>query len=126
MVFPGTAGTPRKVIISGVPFDVLADCNPTSNLAERKTESVATSGLPIQKATRQTPYIKGVDVKATIAEFSTLSALAEGPTSIPLVVVFADASTLAGVGRIALSDHEGANNKVTIDFLFDIKPVVVG
>lgn len=126
MAFPGSAGTPRKVTIGGIPFDVMADCNPNSNLAEWKTEAVATSGLPIQKATRQTPYIKGVDLKATVSEFSALSALAEGPTSIPLTVTYADGSTMAGVGRIALSDHEGANNKVTVDFLFDIKPVVVG
>lgn len=126
MAFTGTAGTPRKVILGGLPFDVLADCNPNSNLAEWKVEPQATSGLPIQKVTRQSCYIKGVDVKATISEFAALSALAESPTSLTLVVVYADASSATGVGRIALGDHEGANNKVSVDMFFDFKPVVIG
>jgi hypothetical protein len=126
MAFPGTAGTPRKVLVAGVPFDVVADCNPNSNFSEWKTESQATSGLPIQKATRQACYIKGIDLKATPSEAATLATLAESPISIPLVVVYANASSASGIGRIALGDHEGANNKITVDFLFDIKPVVVG
>lgn len=120
-----SSGTPRKVVVAGVPFDVMADCNPSSNFSEWKTESLPTSGQPVHKMTRQNCYIKNLDLKCSVSEFSVLTAFAETAVSIPLILIYAGGNSATGLGKISLGDHEGQNNKVTVEFMFDFKPVVI-
>ena len=130
MATPNTAGTPIKAIFYGIPFEVMADCKPNTNLTGFTVEASASSGQSIFKRVRQPKYVKGIDIKCSVQEYNVLGlAVAAAMSTIgsgPQVLMYADRSTVAGPGRINLGDHDGSESKASIDVFFDDIVVTAG
>jgi hypothetical protein len=122
-----SSGTPKKVIIVGMPFDVTADCKPQSNFTGVTTEANATSGGVVFKDTKQPCYIKGIDLTMSVQTYNLLcQMIAAVPKPYAVGLMYADMTVSTYPGAVNLGDHDGADNKVTADIYFENKPIVAG
>lgn len=114
-----TSGTPRKVTINGLSFDVAADANITLNLSPYETEGVPSSGRTMFKMTLRSPNAEGIPIMADPVEQDTLRQIAEGLDSVPVSITLADTSVYRTVGRINFESVETEENRATIMIIPD-------
>ena len=124
-----TAGTPKKAILNGAPFDVMADSKPMIDLSGVTVEPTATSGDVVYVITDKPKTVKGLDCKMSLSEYNLL-ALAVGKLtrgiSLPVGLTLADWTTVTGAGRINLGEYDAAAGKCSVDMFFDRDVVVAG
>lgn len=127
MALPNKAGTPEKVILFGIPYDVSADCNPTSNFTGVTTEALATSGGVIFKDVAQACYIKGIDLAISVQDYNLLCQMIKVvPKPYPVGLMYSDLTIATFPGAVNLGDHNGADAKATADIYFENSPIVAG
>lgn len=129
MALINTAGTPKKIMLNGAWFDVMADAKPMIDLSGVTIEGQATSGDTIYTHTRKPKTIKGCDVKMSAAQYNLLAIViggVAGGISLPCGVTLADLTTVTGPGRANLGEYDGAAGKCSVDIVFDGAVVVAG
>lgn len=129
MAAANTAGTPKKVIVGGIPYDVTADCNPQANFSGYTLEVKPTSGRPTFVQTRQPYYLKGVDLAIGVQDYNVLCkavAALQAFSSYPIGLGYQDGTVVTYAGRVNIGDHNGNENKATVDLYFEDAPVAAG
>ena len=114
-----TSGTPRKVTIDGLTYDVAADTNITLNLSPYETEGVPSSGRTMYKMTVRNPTAEGITIIADPSEQEVLRETAERMESFPISVTLADNSVYRTTGRINFENVETESNKATVIIIPD-------
>jgi hypothetical protein len=111
------SGTPRKMIIAGVTYDVAADSNFTFNRSEFEKEGVATSGKTMIKMTRRVPTIESVTLITTLEEVEALKNVADSIADTTISVEFADGSVYKTTGQINFENYETEEGKSTFTII---------
>lgn len=70
----GTAGTPRKLVLDGTSFSIIADADPQETPLEEK-EYIATTGEPITKRTLSVAKVEGFKIACNAAERDLIDAI---------------------------------------------------
>ena len=107
------SGTPRKVTIDGLTYDVTGDADITINSPTEK-EGMPTSGRSMMKVTGKSPDIESVTISASPEEHEVLMQVHERLDSVPMSVTFADGSVYRAVGHINLESYTSADNIATL------------
>lgn len=114
-----TSGTPRKIILDGLPFVVAGDTNITLNISPFETEGVPSSGNTMFKMTRRSPNAESIPVLAEPAEQDILRQFSERISSFPMSITLADNSVYRTVGRINFENVETEENRANIMLIPD-------
>lgn len=128
MALLNTAGTPIKAILDGVPYELMADCNPSADFSDLTVEANATSGMPVYKYTKKVPSIKGIDVRMSIQQYAVACQIKAASAGIPLPqgLMYADHTVVTFSGRSNFGEHSGADGKMSAEIYFDAMPVAAG
>jgi hypothetical protein len=117
-----SSGTPRKLTLDGVSYDVAADTNITLNLSPFETEGVASSGRTMMKRTKRTQTAEGIPILASPTEQDQLRVLAERLDVFPMAVTLADGAVWRTTGNINFESAETEENRATIMIIPDRSP----
>ena len=116
------SGTPRKLALDGVSYDVAADVNITLNLSPFETEGVPTSGRTMIKRTVRTQTAESIVIVATPTEQDQLRVLAERLDAFPAAITMADGAVWRTTGNINFESVESEENRATIVIIPDRSP----
>ncbi|RPI64780.1 MAG: hypothetical protein EHM48_00015 [Planctomycetaceae bacterium] len=112
-------GTPRKLVIDGVTYDVKADTNITFNASIYENEGIATSGRTLQKKTKRVPTKESVTVAADPSEVDELKSKSESLASKTFAVEYADGSTYRATGQLNFESWESEEGTATLVLIPD-------
>ena len=116
------SGTPRKLTLDGVSYDVAADTNITLNLSPFETEGIASSGRTMMKRTKRTQTAEGIPILASPTEQDQLRVLAERLDVFPMAVTMADGAVWRTTGNINFEAVESEENRASIMIIPDRSP----
>ena len=117
-----SSGTPRKLTLDGVSYDVAADTNITLNLSPFETEGVASSGRTMMKRTKRTQTAEGIPILASPTEQDQLRVLAERLDVFPMAVTLEDGAVWRTTGNINFESVETEENRASITIIPDRSP----
>lgn len=120
------AGTPRKVTLDGVTYNVAADANFTQNPGIEK-EMIRHTGGNTPKSTLMTESVEGVDLIVDGNQYEDLKELGKRNISFPMSYELESGDVYRATGQISLSARESETTKCTVTLLpdFDWKPFLV-
>lgn len=104
------SGTPRKLILDGIPFRIAMDAD-FQKTPRITSEQIPTSGASMTKITRNHADVESVTVIADPLEYETLEGLAESLEDFPLSYTMADGSSYSTPGGINLDNYSSAENR---------------
>ena len=116
------SGTPRKLTLDGVSYDVAADVNVTLNLSPFETEGVPSSGRTMMKRTVRTQTAESIVILASPTEQDQLRVLAERLDAFPAAITMADGAVWRTTGNINFESVESEENRATIVIIPDRSP----
>lgn len=107
-------GTPRKVVIDGVSFDVMGDTNITYNASKYEIEAQPTTGDALFKRTKRIPTMEGITIAASPAILEELKTKSNSLADKTMSVEFADGSVYKASGQINFENWESESGKATL------------
>lgn len=107
-------GTPRKVTLDGITFDVMADANFSEMGSGNEKEGVPTSGRTLQKITKRSKTVESVTLACNGDERSVLEELDSRLVNFPMSYENAAGDVYRSVGFIWFENRETENNSATI------------
>lgn len=113
----GISGTPRKVVLDGITFNVFADTNISEIGSAYMNENVPTSGNNIIKKTRRSQNREGVVVAADGGERELLKDLSERTEVFPISYELASGDIFRASGIIEFENRETEENRAAITLL---------
>lgn len=116
------SGTPRKLTLDGVSYDVAADINITLNLSPFEVEGVPTSGRTMMKRTVRTQTAESVVIIATPTEQDQIRELSERLDVFPAAITMADGAVWRTTGNINFEAVESEENRASIMIIPDRSP----
>lgn len=111
------AGTLRRVTISGVTYDVMADTNVTEVGSAFENEAIPTSGRNMKKMMRRAENRSGVVIAANASERDALQQIAESVEDVTLAYETADGSVYRADGWIEFESRETEENRATVTMM---------
>jgi len=117
-----SSGTPRKLTLDGVSYDVAADTNITLNLSPYETEGIPSSGRTMMKRTKRTQTAESITILASPTEQDALRILAERLDVFPCAITMADGAIWRTTGNINFESVESEENRATIIIIPDRSP----
>ena len=109
-----TVGTPRKVTLDGLTFDVMADANFSEMGSQFETEPVPTSGRTLKKMTKRSKSVESVNLACNGSERADLEDLADRLTDFPMSYELASGDIFRAVGFIVFENRETETITATI------------
>lgn len=116
------SGTPRKLTLDGVSYDVAADTNVTMNQSPYETEGIPTSGRTMYKLTVRNQSAEGLPIMANPVTQQQLIDLASRIVTFPMALTMADGSVWRTVGLINYESLESEENRAGIMIIPDRSP----
>ncbi len=110
-------GTPRKVVLDGVTYDVMADTNITFNASKYEIEGQPTTGDALFKYTKRIPTMESLTIAATPAILEDVKEKADSLADKTMSVEFADGSVYKATGKIKLENWESETGKLTVQLV---------
>lgn len=107
------AGTPRKLLLDGESFDLIADADFTLVGSKYEKESIQTSGDPIVKTKKRSEDVE-CEIGCNSKKFESLKNKANGLSDLTVSFTLADGSSYKGKGQIHLDMWSAQDNKVKI------------
>jgi len=104
------SGSPRKVTLDGVTFNVASDAN-FSQLPEQTTEGVRHSGGVMMKKTLMVAQVESVTLIVTSQQNELLKNLAARTVNFPMSYELASGDVYRAVGQINLDNRETEENR---------------
>ena len=101
----GTSGSPRAVIINGIPYSPTSDGNFTIN-PPTETEAIPHAAGNMMKVTKMPGNIESVKLTLEVAEYAVLKDQVAEQADFPMSVELADGSTFRASGRITLGPFQ--------------------
>lgn len=112
------SGTPKKVTLDGVTFDVMADTNISEVGSSVENEGVPTSGRTMRKQTKRVENREGVVLACNGAERDILKGFSENSKDIPMSYETAGGDVYrAPNGFIEFENRETEENRATITMI---------
>ena len=108
------SGSIRKLILSGITFNVFADGDFSEIVGAYENEAVPTSGPNVIKKVRRSGNVEGVTVVANGAERALLEELANQNTPFTMSYTTAGDDTFKNEGTINIVNRSTADNKMSI------------
>lgn len=110
------SGTPRKVTLDGLTFDVAADTNVTIN-PPRAIEGMPTSGRAIFKHTKQIPMLESLPIVANSAEYESIRELNSRLEPFPQSITMADGSVYRATGMLNIEGYESEELRANVQLI---------
>lgn len=107
-------GTPRKVTLDGVTYDVFADTNIKATVSAFENTAVPTSGRNMRKMVKRPQSREGITLVANGAELEALQSLAERLDDFPMSYETAAGDVYRATGFIEFESHETEENRATV------------
>ena len=107
-------GTPRKVTLDGVTFDVFADTNIKEVGGKFENAAIATSGRNMHKMTKRVESREGITLATNGAERDILKELSERNVDFPMSYETASGDVYRATGWIEFESRETEENRSTI------------
>lgn len=107
-------GTPKKVVLDGVTFNVFADTNIKATPSAYENTAIPTSGPNIRKMVKRAEVREGITLVADGSEQEALKELAERTSDFPMAYETASGDVYRAVGWIEFESHETEENRATI------------
>ena len=101
-----SVGTPKKVTIDAIPFNVMADANFNQTKGKYANEGVVTTGGIIKKQTLRAQMVESINLQASALEADTLKTLSEKRTNIPMSYQIANGDTFRATGFVHFESHD--------------------
>ena len=95
-----TTGTPKKVTLDGLTFDVMADANFNQIKGKYSNEAVPTSGRNVQKKTLRPQNVESINLFANGQEADLLRVLSERSGNFPMSYETVSGDVFRAVGFI--------------------------
>ena len=112
-------GTPEKLMIDGVTYDMFGDTNITFNPTKFEREGIATTGKTVQKTTKRVKTKEGVTIAASSSELEILTEKSDSLASKTFSVTYADMSVWRAVGQFNIESWESEEGRATIQIIPD-------
>lgn len=112
-----TTGTPRKVTLDGVTFDVMGDANFDQKKGRFENEGIATSGKTVQKKMARTQNVESVGLQCNEDEAEVLKALSERTDNYPMSYTTAANATFRTTGFIDFEGHDTESGLATVKLI---------
>jgi len=109
-----TVGTPRKVTIDGITFDVKADTNLSEMGSKFENEPVPTSGRTMKKMTRRSQAVESITVACNGEERTLLRQFDERTENFSMSYELASGDVYRTVGFIVFENRETEEATATI------------
>lgn len=109
-----TGGSIRKLLLDGVPFDVMADSNFSEIITKFENDRIPTSGRNLKKMTRRVPKVESVVVACNGEEREVLKLLGETTVDFSMSYETAGGDTYRAVGSIEVENRESEELRATI------------
>ena len=109
-----TVGTPRKVTLDGITFDVMADTNISEVGSQFENEPVPTSGRTMKKMTRRSKAAESVTLACNGDERQVLEELDERTENFSMSYELASGDVFRAVGFIVFENRETEETRATI------------
>lgn len=107
-------GTPRKITLDGVTFDVMADTNISEIGSRFENEPVPTSGRTMKKMTRRSQGAESVTVACNGEERTLLREFDERQENFSMSYELASGDVYRTVGFIIFESRETEEHRATI------------
>jgi hypothetical protein len=107
-------GTPRKVTLDGITFDVFADTNIKEVGSKWENAAVPTSGRNMHKMTKRVESREGITLATNGAERDILKELSERNTDFPMSYELASGDVYRATGWIEFESRETEENRSTV------------
>ena len=107
-------GTPRKITIDGITFDVMRDANFSEMGSANEKEAIATSGRTLQKITKRSKSVESITIACNGFEKDVLEELDARLENFPMSYVTAGGDVYRTVGFIWFENRETETNAATI------------
>ncbi len=107
-------GTPRKVTLDGITFDVMADTNISEMGSRFENEAVPTSGRTMKKMTRRSQGAESITLACNGEERTLLREFDERTESFPMSYELASGDVYRTTGFIAFENRETEEHRATI------------
>lgn len=109
-----TVGTPRKVTLDGVTFDVMADTNISEMGSQFENEPVVTSGRIMKKMTRRSKSAESITLACNGDERELLQEFDERTENFSMSYELASGDVYRSVGFIIFENRETEEARATI------------
>jgi hypothetical protein len=107
------AGTPRKLLLDGESFDLIADADFTLVGSKYEKESIQTSGDPIVKTKKRSEDVEA-EIGCNSKKFESLKEKANSLSDLTVSFTLADGSSYKGKGQIHMDTWSAQDNKIKI------------
>lgn len=112
-----TVGTPEKVTLDGITFDVMGDANFSAIKGRFENENVPTSGKNVQKKTARSQNVESVTLQCNAEEAELLKELSERKSAFPMSYETAAGDVFRSNGGINFGSHETESGTATVTLL---------
>lgn len=110
-----TSGTPRKVTLDGITFDVMADANFSDSSHQFENEGTPTSGRTMKKMTKKPAMTESVDIATNFDEYNIIVSLNDRTEIFSLSWEDVEGNVYRSKGFIKIdSPRETETNKTSI------------
>jgi len=110
-------GTPRKIVIDGITFDIFPDTNVTFNIGNYEIEGQATTGDTLYKRTKKVQTKEGITLAVNPQKLAQLEEKANSLADKTFAVEYADGTTYRATGQINLENWESESGKASITMI---------
>lgn len=110
-------GTPRKVTLDGITFDVMADTNISEMGSRFENEGVPTSGRIMKKMTRRAKTAESVTLACNGDERAVLQEFDERQENFSMSYELASGDVFRAVGFIIFENRETEEQRATIQMV---------
>lgn len=107
-------GTPRKVTLDGITFDVMADANFSEMGSGNEKEAVPTSGRTLQKVTKRSKSVESITLACNGDEREVLEELDNRTENFPMSYENSSGDVYRAVGFIWFENRETETTSATI------------
>ena len=112
-----TVGTPERVTLDGITFDVMADANFSQIKGKYTNESVPTSGRNLNKKTVRPQNVESINLAANSEEAELIKGLSERKIPFPMSYALASGDVFRTTGSINFESHDTETGAAVIQML---------
>lgn len=110
-------GTPQKVTINGLTFNVMSDANFNQIKGKYTTEAVPTTGGNIMQKTLRSQNVESINLQCNAEEAEILKTLSESVENFPMSYKTAAGKSYRAVGSIDFEGHDTEKGVAVIKML---------
>lgn len=115
-----TSGTPRKVTLDGITYDVMSDANFSDSGHTFENEGVPTSGRTMQKKVRKPAMTESVEIATNFNEYQNIKDLNDREDTFPISWEDVEGNVYRANGFINIdSPRETETNKTGIQIIVE-------